>query len=101
MSTTSHRIRRSLALATAITALAAPAAMAAPVEQPGSYPSVDPALLHDTSVPAPPPATSASDGGFDWGDAGVGAGAMLGLTTMAAGTVVAFRHRPRRSHTLA
>jgi hypothetical protein len=95
-----HRMRRSLALATAITALAAPAAVAAPAE-PESYPSVDPALLHDTSVPTPPPATSASDGGFDWGDAGLGAGAMLGLTAMAAGTAVALRHRPRRSHTLA
>jgi hypothetical protein len=111
MSTINQRIRRSLALATAVTALAAPAAWAAPVDpvvpggagdevQNASYPSVDPSLLVVPSSPASAAETSSGDG-FDWGDAGLGAGAMLGLTAMAAGTAVALRHRPRRGHRVA
>jgi hypothetical protein len=108
MSTINRRIRRSLALATAVTAFAVPAAWAAPVDpvvpggagdqvQNASYPSVDPSLLVVPSSSAP---ATTSDG-FDWGDAGLGAGAMLGLTAMAAGTAVALRHRPRRGHRVA
>ena len=102
MSMINQRIRRSLVLATVVAALAAPAAWAAPVDPVanGSYPSVDPSLVEGTRAPTSTPATTSGDG-FDWGDAGLGAAAMLGLTAMAAGSALALRHRPRRGHTVA
>ena len=48
------------------------------------------------------PATSSGRGGLDWGDFGVGAGAMLGLTLLVAGLglgAVAMRHRGGRLET--
>ncbi|HYH58454.1 MAG TPA: hypothetical protein VD790_04460 [Thermoleophilaceae bacterium] len=40
----------------------------------------------------------ASHGGFDWGDAGIGAAAMLGLTGIGAGAlIVGRRRRPTRT----
>ena len=106
-------IRRTLALATAVTAMAAPVASAGPVDPviPGaagdevqgpSYPNatLDPSLRAVPSSSASATQTTSSDG-FDWGDAGLGAGAVLGLTAMAAGTTVVLRHRPRRGHTVA
>jgi|SRR5215207_903941 len=38
-----------------------------------------------------PSSASASSGGFDWGDAGIGAAAMLIFVSLGAGTVVALR----------
>ena len=45
-----------------------------------------------------PEATATSDG-FDWGDAGIGATAMLALAGIAAGAGLFLGRRPRRSHT--
>jgi hypothetical protein len=59
----------------------------------------------DTSFvrsPAPKvtePTIAASSGGFDWGDAGIGAGAALGLLLI--GLSVAFTVVHRRNHTAA
>ena len=114
MSTINQRMRRTLALATAIGALAGPVAWAGPIDPAdtgagsdqvrngSSYSSVNSTVgpVEAPESPTSAPATVSGDG-FDWGDAGLGAGAMLGLTAMAAVTALALRHRPRRGHTVA
>lgn len=40
-----------------------------------------------------PVASPSGEGGLDWGDAGIGAGAMLGLVLLAAGGALAVTHR--------
>jgi hypothetical protein len=123
MTSKAHRLRRGLALATVIGALAAPAASATPIddEVPGTAASqangqpnggggdlgrpVDSTLPHgvrysstqvdSSSDPAPEPVAVAGDG-FDWGDAGIGAAGMFALGAIAAGAAVAVAHRPRR-----
>lgn len=93
-----NRLRRGLALATAVSALAAPAASAAPIEQllpssvnqdPGAQPA--PVRIVERSV----------DSGFDWGDAGIGATGVLALVAIASGALVATRRRPDPGHTVA
>ena len=101
------RWRRGLAVATVVSALGAPAASAAPVEQ--SIPSTvdsEPSATVDYSKNSATgdyaPATEApvrgvqagADNGFDWGDAGIGAGGLLALAAIASGAAVAIRHRP-------
>jgi hypothetical protein len=44
-----------------------------------------------------PVASPSADGGLDWGDAGIGAGGMLGLTLLAAGGALAITHRRETS----
>ena len=95
-----QRIRRVLALATAITALAAPAAWAAPAEQilsenAGSTSIAPHKTYTPQSSPSSAPVSTASDG-FDWGDAGIGATAMLALAAMVGGTALVLRTRPQR-----
>ena len=105
------RWRRGLAVATVVSALGAPAASAAPVEQ--SIPSTvhsEPGATVDYSKNSATgdyaPATEApvrvvqagADNGFDWGDAGIGAGGLLALAAIASGAAVAIRHRPDPRH---
>lgn len=66
---TKGRITTTMALVTALAA-SAPAA-AAPIRETGSARTSEPAI---TSVQQSP-----ATGGFDWGDAGIGAAGMLGL----------------------
>jgi hypothetical protein len=95
MSTRNHRLRRGLALATVVGALAAPAASAAPV---GADP---PYTARYTPMPNwSQPAPVASDG-FDWADAGIGAAGMLAVVALAAGTTVAVGHRTDHGHRVA
>lgn len=109
----SHRLRRGLALATVVSAIAAPAAGAAPIGEPmagthaggtqadspndQSYPGSVTALSPPVSSPAPTAeqATAAGDG-FDWGDAGIGAGGMLALTAIAGGVALSLGYRRER-----
>jgi len=91
-------LRRGLAIATVVSALAAPAASAAPIEQmvpstTNGEPSGQPAPLRVVQAGA--------DNGFDWGDAGIGAGGLLALAAIASGAVVAIRQRPDVRHTVA
>jgi hypothetical protein len=44
-----------------------------------------------------PVASPSADSGLDWGDAGIGAGGMLGLTLLAAGGALAIAHRRETS----
>lgn len=46
-------------------------------------------------VPEPSPVTSGG-GGLDWGDAGIGAGGLLGLILLALGGTLAVMHRRQR-----
>ena len=92
------RLRSGLAIATVGSALLAHAASAAPVEQfipdtADREPSGQPAPVRVVQVGA--------DNGFDWGDAGIGAGGLLALAAIASGAVVAIRHRPDARHKVA
>jgi hypothetical protein len=86
--TTHHlHLPRSLAVATATIALAAPSAMA-------RLSSEEAQVLASRGIGAPTPVTHVSapraaspDTGFDWGSAGIGAGAAAGLLLVAAGGV--------------
>jgi hypothetical protein len=115
-----HKPRRTLhAIAAAVTvcALAAPTATAIPAEQFTPRGQDEPA---NGSPSAPPPAASAAeesqqlrspdatsvpvrvvkvraDGGFDWGDAGIGAGSGLALVLIGIGSALAVRQRPGRT----
>jgi len=92
------RLRHGLAVATVVSAFAAPAASAAPVEQfmPGTTNG------EQSGQPAPLRVVQAgADNGFDWGDAGIGAGSLLALAAIASGAVVAIRHRPDPRHRVA
>ena len=85
------RLRSGLAVATVVSALAAPAASASPVEEfipstAGGEPSGQPAPVRVVEVSV--------DNGFDWGDAGIGASGLLALAAIASGAVVALRRRP-------
>jgi hypothetical protein len=94
----SNTLRRGLAIATIVSALVAPVASAAPTEQfiPSTVngePSGQPAPVRVVQVGA--------DNGFDWGDAGIGAGGLLALAAIASGALMAIRHRPDARHTVA
>jgi hypothetical protein len=108
-----------LALALAVAALLAPAASAqATLESPNAIlngaqqrQQVDPppALPHgadysayDVGNPSTPPseipvAPVASNPGFDWGDAGIGAGAAFALTMIGLGGLLVFSNRRHRA----
>jgi hypothetical protein len=111
-----HKFARPLAVALAVSALAAPVAAVAPAAAkvygptsatPQTTQSSDASgvvLRRDGSRAVPfvadvgPEATPTSDG-LDWGDAGIGATAMLALAAIVAGAGLVLGRRPRRSHT--
>jgi hypothetical protein len=111
-----------LALAPVIAALLAPAASARPIDQvspqtqpahssmPTSSAGFNPSTLphgaqyssFDVGKPSTPPsdvyvARVASNPGFDWGDAGIGAGAGFALTMIGLGGVLALSNRRQRA----
>jgi hypothetical protein len=92
MSRIRSRTLRSLALAAAVSALAAPPASALPGELIGEGPSANEPPTTPVRV-----VTVETDAGFDWGDAGIGAGSGLALVFIGLGSAVAIRHRPGRS----
>ena len=51
------------------------------------------------AAPAPQAPTVADEPGFDWGDAGIGAGAVLGLTLITLSVMFGVVHRRNRSAT--
>jgi hypothetical protein len=96
MRSRNHRLRRGIALATVVGAVAAPTAWAAPVDPPG----VDSGYTRPYSPTSErtQPGPVASDG-FDWGDAGIGAAGVAALVAIGAGATLAVGRRPRR-HTV-
>jgi hypothetical protein len=84
-----HRHARIAAASLAIAALAAPAAQARPALDP-------PVAHHAAASPRSVVVTSAQDGGFDWGSAGIGAAAGAGLVLVGAGSfALSYRGRVR------
>ena len=58
---------------------------------------------HGTSEPAPVPIVrvtraAPADGGFDWADAGIGAGSLLAMSLLALATTLFITHRRRAAH---
>jgi type II secretory pathway pseudopilin PulG len=56
-----------------------------------------------TSAPAPVPIVRVTraapgDGGFDWADAGIGAGSLLAMSLLALATTLFMTHRRRAAH---
>jgi hypothetical protein len=92
MTRTRSRTLRGLAVAATVSALAAPTASALPAEVIQAGP--DPQDQPSTPVRV---VTVETDAGFDWGDAGIGAGSSLALVLIGVGSVLAVRHRPERS----
>jgi hypothetical protein len=93
--TLSHsRPARGLALAAAISALAAPTASAIPVEQ------LMPDARGNPELRATPVRVVevGADRGFDWGDAGIGATGVLALVAIGAGAAIVTGHRPSPRH---
>jgi hypothetical protein len=91
---TQSTLRRGLAVATVVSALAAPVASAAPIEQ------RIPSTVNQTSGQQAPVRVvqAGADNGFDWSDAGIGAGGLLALLAIASGGLMAVRHRPATGH---
>ena len=82
-----RRLTRALAGALAVTALAAPTAVARPVDAAPSWTARVPASSHsDAAVPAPT-VIRTIDNGFDWGSAGIGAGAAAAIILLSLGGV--------------
>ena len=87
-----RRFHRSLAAALAAVALAAPSALAMPYDEHATVStSVEEQVLnsHGVGAPRPPeqtrpaaPAVQASDAGFDWAAAAVGAAAAAGIVAL-------------------
>ena len=98
-----HTMRRVIALATVIGTLAAPTAWAAPFEErvpsstvnEGSATGQVQAESYSPSA-APPQSPTVAGDGFSWGDAGIGAAAMVALAAIAAGALVVTGHRGSR-----
>lgn len=104
MRTSTHSLRRTFAAAIAVTVLAAPAASAAPIDEtanPSGRQQAEAYSAAPLELPSAPVPASGAGNGFDWGDAGIGATAMLALAAIAAGAAVAVGHRPGRRHTVA
>jgi hypothetical protein len=87
------RAVRGLALAVVISALAAPIASAISDEQ------LRPDARSNSELQATPVRVVEveADRGFDWGDAGIGATAVLALLAIGAGAAIATGHRPGRN----
>jgi hypothetical protein len=85
-------IKRSLAAATAVFLISAPATAFARFNLDPSPASVDSVV----QAPLPQPtATMSAAQGFQWDDAGVGAAGVLVLVGLGSGAVLARRRRPR------
>jgi hypothetical protein len=115
-----HRLTRSAALGLALAALSAPtataqqqqdlrrpdtrdAARAAQIPRDLRSPDTRDAAAGRGTLSAPQvtvikvPQTADSASGLDWGDAGIGAGAAIGLTLLALGSTRAIAHRRHSS----
>jgi hypothetical protein len=78
-----------------LVSIAASAALLVPAATASARPADSRAPV-TTSTPAPVVVRESSDAGFDWGDAGIGAGATGGLVLIAAGAFAAsYRVRTR------
>ena len=93
----SRRLSRLLAAGVAVAALAAPPALARPIDppvprDPGTRVAVEP---EPAPVPVPAPVVQTIDDGFDWGSAAIGAGGAGALVAIVSlgGFAYTSRHR--------
>ncbi len=90
----SHRLTRALAAGVTAAALAAPAAVARPIDGPDEplRPDPGPTVVVE---PEQAPVVQRIDQGFDWGSAAIGAGGAGALVVIVAlgGTAYTTRHR--------
>lgn len=86
-----RRFRRALALALVVGAVAAPAAAAKPADAPAGY--TTPTVSEPSQIPVAP---SAESDGFDWSDAGIGAGAGFAVTMIGLGGALVISSRRQR-----
>ena len=97
---------RSAALGLALAALAAPAAGAQQDLRSPDARDAAQAAGEDRGVSAPEvtvvkvPEASPANEGLDWGDAGIGAGGLLGLMLLGLGGALALVHHRRRRQTV-
>jgi hypothetical protein len=89
--------QRWMVTATVVSALVAPAANAAPV---GGH-APDPVVNAYTPSPEVTAPGLESNDGFDWGDAGIGAAAMLAFGAIGAGAAVTLNGKSRLRGTVA
>jgi hypothetical protein len=87
----SRRLTRAAAGALAIIALAAPAASARPVDPPTGWKLSTPAESRSQTHQPATTIIRTTDDGFDWGSAGIGAGAAA-IVLLSLGGVRARRH---------
>jgi len=88
----SRRLIRAATGALAITALAAPAASARPVDLPAGWKLAPPAESRSQLHAAAPSVIRSTDDGFDWGAAGIGAGAGAAIVLLSLGGARVRRH---------
>jgi hypothetical protein len=88
----SRRLVRAATGALAITALAAPAASARPVDPPAGWKLALPAESRSQAHAPAPTVIHSTDDGFDWGAAGIGAGAGAAIVLLSLGGARARRH---------
>jgi hypothetical protein len=92
MSPRRSRFTRAAAGALAITALAAPAASARPVDAPAGWKLSQPTETRSQPRSPSPTVIRTTDDGFDWGAAGIGADAGAAIVLLSLGGVRARRH---------
>jgi hypothetical protein len=93
-----HLLARLFALGVTIAALAAPAALARPIDGPNEPVRPDPGILEAVvpePAPAEPPIVRSVDAGFDWGSAAIGAGGAGAIVVLVSlgGVAIAARRR--------
>jgi hypothetical protein len=104
--TTRHRITTAAAVAVALAAGAGPASAFPANQTPNGseVPAGSPYVTSPASTPAPPTIVrvAPNDAGFDWGDAGIGAGGAFALSMVAlGGAVLVSQRRGRHPHNTA
>jgi hypothetical protein len=88
-----RRALHGIAAAIGVCALAAPTASAVPSEQFLQDAKDRSAGSATSATPVPVRVVTVPDGGFDWGDAGIGASGVLALAAIGAGAAIATGHR--------
>jgi hypothetical protein len=95
----SRRLTRAVAGALAVTAIAAPAAIARPIDAAPGWTASQPGASPSPADAPAPTVIRTIDNGFDWSSAGIGAGATTAIALLSLGGVRASAHahaRPAR-----
>ena len=91
--------KTTIAALLAVSAIAGPTASAQPIDRPGlGVPAASQAQAYSADMSSQPgfSTTDSDSGGFDWGDAAIGGGAIVVLGLAGAGLVAVRRGREHR-----